>query len=208
MKALLAENLIIRSEEKKDYYFSELVAKRAFWNLHTPGCSEHYLVHRLRGDGSYIPELSRVAEYNRRIIGLIMYARAEVKSFSGSYEVLTFGPLCVDPEYQKMGVGGTLLDKTLELAGKTDFKAVVIYGEPEYYPRHGFSRCRDFSITAPDGSAPDPLMCRALEEKGLEEIHGIFREPPVYSDLPARKVDEFDLGFPFMKKLRLPGQWK
>ena len=40
--------IIIREECKEDYYQSELVTMRAFWNIHGPGCNEHLLVHKLR----------------------------------------------------------------------------------------------------------------------------------------------------------------
>lgn len=54
-------DIIIREERTEDWYDTEYVAKRAFWNLHHPGCDEHYLVHKLRSDSAYIPELSRLA---------------------------------------------------------------------------------------------------------------------------------------------------
>jgi hypothetical protein len=31
----------------------------AFWNLHAPGCDEHYLVHIMRKHEDFIPELER-----------------------------------------------------------------------------------------------------------------------------------------------------
>ena len=46
-------NLIIRKETKNDYYDTELMTMRAFWNLHGPGCNEHYLVHKLREAAEY-----------------------------------------------------------------------------------------------------------------------------------------------------------
>ena len=55
-------NIIIRKETKEDYHSTELMTRRAFWNLHGPGCNEHLLVHILRESRVYVPELSRVAE--------------------------------------------------------------------------------------------------------------------------------------------------
>uniref|UniRef100_UPI003BA9D606 hypothetical protein n=1 Tax=Clostridium tertium TaxID=1559 RepID=UPI003BA9D606 len=42
------KNLIIRDERESDYFNVEYMTKKAFWNLHVPGCNEHYLVHILR----------------------------------------------------------------------------------------------------------------------------------------------------------------
>ena len=53
--------VLIREERESDWFESECITKKAFWNLHVPGCNEHYLVHLLRSSEDYLPELSRVA---------------------------------------------------------------------------------------------------------------------------------------------------
>ena len=65
--------ILIRKETKADYFNTEHMVMRAFWNIHGPGCNEHYLVHILREDGAYLPEYSRVAELDGRIVGAIFY---------------------------------------------------------------------------------------------------------------------------------------
>ena len=198
---------IIRKEAPADYYDAELMTKKAFWNLHRPGCDEHLLVHKLRRDGSYVSELTRVAEKYGKIIGAIYYARARIESADGqSQEVLTFGPLCVDPEYQRQGIGGHLLEETLADAGALGFDGVVIFGEPDYYPRHGFVTCDNFSITTPEGENFSAFMARELCEGGL--CGGKFYEPAVYYDLPEKELEEFERGFPYMEKKVLPNQWQ
>ena len=67
-------NLIIRKETTNDYHGTELMTMRAFWNIHGPGCNEHLMVHKLRGADEYLPELSRVAELDGRIVGAIFYS--------------------------------------------------------------------------------------------------------------------------------------
>ncbi len=197
----------IREERPEDFFAAELVTKRAFWNLHRPGCDEHLLVHKLRKDESYLSELSRVAEKDGRIIGAIYYAKAKLVKESGEEKtIISFGPLCVDPDFQRMGVGGRLLDETLALAKTKGFSGVVIYGEPEYYPRHGFLTCDSFGVTTPDGKNFPAFMGIELVKGGLPS--GRFFEPAVYFDLPSEELDEFDKAFPYMEKLVLPGQWQ
>jgi predicted N-acetyltransferase YhbS len=94
------KNLVIRTETIEDYYNAEYMTKKAFWNLHRPGCDEHYLVHLLRKSDDYIEELSRVAELDGKIVGGIYYSKAYVLDGESKVDVLTFGPLCVDPEYR------------------------------------------------------------------------------------------------------------
>lgn len=42
------EKLIIRNETEQDYTIVENITREAFWNLHVPGCDEHYVAHVLR----------------------------------------------------------------------------------------------------------------------------------------------------------------
>ena len=99
----------IRNINDTDHYEIELVAKRAFWNLNMPGCDEHYLVHRLWNEPCYIPEISLAATTDEKVVGAILYSKAIIETDHSSIEVLTFGPLCVDPDHQKMGIGKKLL---------------------------------------------------------------------------------------------------
>ena len=46
------ESMIIRNEEERDFRAVEELTKKAFWNIHVPGCNEHYLAHILRNHGS------------------------------------------------------------------------------------------------------------------------------------------------------------
>ncbi|MCH3971762.1 MAG: N-acetyltransferase [Oscillospiraceae bacterium] len=202
-------DVTIRKEAPGDRYAAEYMTKKAFWNLHFPGCSEHYLVHRLRRDAAYLPQLSRVAEYKGQIVGAIYCAKAFVRSSEGKQlPVLTFGPLCVEPDFQKRGIGGQLLQTVMRLAGEAGWKGVVIYGETSYYPRFGFAAGTRFGITDEKGENPSALMAAELIPGGLAEISGQFYEPSVYINLPQSEVDQYDKLFPYLEKRVLPGQWK
>lgn len=203
----LKGKVIIREERESDYYETELVAKRAFWNLHVPGCNEHYLVHILRKSKDYLPELSRVAEVNGKIVGEIFYVMSYVMDGNKKIDVLTFGPLCVDPMYQNLGIGGRLLEETMEIARQKGYKAIIIFGEPYYYPRHGFKTCDNFGITTCDGENFDQFMGIELVKDGLKDIKGKFYESSAYEDSNSPKADEYDKSFPYMMKLKMPWQW-
>ena len=109
-------NIMIREERKEDYKATELLAMRAFWNIHGPGCNEHLLVHKLRTAKEYLPQISRVAELDGKIVGAILYSKALIYDEDTVHEVITFGPLAVEPTAQSLGVGGLLLKETLQLA--------------------------------------------------------------------------------------------
>lgn len=201
------ENIIIREERECEWFETESMTKRAFWNLHVPGCNEHYLVHILRSSDDYIPELSRVAEVNGKIVGTIMYSKSYVIDGEKKTEVLTFGPLCIDPDYQKRGIGGELLEITMQLAREQGYRAIIIFGEPEYYPRHGFKTCDNFNITTKDGKNFDAFMAIELIRGGLDGVKGKFYESEAFENSNSDKAEEYDKKFPYMEKLKLPGQW-
>ncbi len=203
----MLERLVIREETPADYYAAELMTKRAFWNLHRPGCDEHYLVHLLRDDPAYIPELSRVAELDGRIVGGIWYSWARVENEAETTPVLAFGPLCVDPGVQKKGVGSALLAHTMSLARQAGHNAIIIYGEPEYYPRFGFRTCEVFGITTPQGRNFPAFMGVELRPGTLADVRGKFYETETFQNLPPEAVGEYDKNFPYMPKLKLMGQW-
>lgn len=207
------KNMVIRNIEEKDYYEIEYLVKRAFWNINMPGCDEHYLVHRLLTERVYIPEISLLAEIEEKIAGVILYAGARIETDSGSVETLTFGPLCVEPEMQREGIGGAVLRESMRKARELGYTSILICGVPAYYPRFGFVTADKFGITMPDGSNFDAFMAIELAEGSLKGIRGKFYEPSVYSgDIHdaeyMRVVEEFDRGFPYMEKVVLPTQWR
>ena len=178
-------DLMIRPETPADYAATERMVQRAFWNIHGPGCNEHVLVRLIRSCPDYLPEYSRVAELDGKIVGAIFYTGAKLVSDSGTCDIVTFGPLAVEPTLQGGGVGRQLLEQTLALVKQAGYPGVCIYGEPEYYPKQGFRRCWDFGITDPEGKQFDALMVYPLNE--TTRLRGKLYESPVFEqcDDPA-----------------------
>lgn len=204
-KAYRPDELTIRPETPDDYFEAEAMTRRAFWNKHRPGCDEHLFLHKLRKDTAYLPQLSRLAAADGKIVGGVWYSRAVIRGENGEQPVLTFGPLCVDPEAQGRGVGERLVRETLVLAKEAGYAGVVIYGEPAYYPRVGFKTCDHFGITTPDGKNFPAFLAYELIPGALKA--GRFYESEVFEDLPQKELDVFDQQFPPMEKQHFPGQW-
>ena len=122
-------------------------------------------------------------------------------------EILTFGPLCVLPEWQGCGIGGVLLEKTLELARQQEFEGVVIFGELDYYPLYGFKTCENFGITTIEGKNFDAFLGIELVEDGLAEFGGRFIEPKVFEELSEEENGEFTKNFSTSVKQKFPCQW-
>ena len=76
--------MIIRLEQPQDYREVENLTREAFWNVYRPGCTEHYVLNQYRNNTAFIPELDLVMEEDDRIIGHIMFSKAEITLTDGS----------------------------------------------------------------------------------------------------------------------------
>ena len=189
-------NLIIRKEETRDYNETELMTMRAFWNIHGPGCNEHLMVRRIRESEDYIPEISRVAELDGKIAGAIYYTKAKIVEGDKIHNVITFGPLAVEPTLFGTGIGRALLEETIELARKEGYSGIVLAGEPYYYPKLGFQLCANYGITDANDETYDALMCLPLNDS-FSSVHGRLIESPVFENCDDEKaLEEISSEFP------------
>ena len=57
----MKENIIIRLERENEYHEVENLVKGEFSGMCiAPGCLEHYVLHQLRNDPAFVPELDFV----------------------------------------------------------------------------------------------------------------------------------------------------
>ena len=194
-------NIRIRLETPADHYAVEELTREAFWKIHWGDgqqiCDEHLLVHKLRKSPFFVPELNFVAEIGGKLVGHIIYSKSRIETDLGEvYETLTFGPISVLPEHQNMGIGKKLMRHTFEEAKRLGYRAVIIFGHPDYYPRVGFRRAAEYGITTSDGRTFDPFMAYPLYDGALDGIHGRYYIDPVYDSLTQEDTLEFDKKFP------------
>jgi len=193
-------NISFRHETPADYYAVEEMTREAFWYYWEDDrriCDEHMLVNRLRSIAAFVPELDYVAELDGRIIGHIIFTKSRIKADDGrSYETLTFGPLTVMPEFQNRGVGKALMLHSFDKARQLGYRAVIIFGHPDYYPRVGFKRAVEFGLTTVTGITFDAFMALPLYDGALNGIHGTVHLNFVYEQLTQKDALEFDKRFP------------
>jgi predicted N-acetyltransferase YhbS len=197
-------NILLRLEEEKDYRSVENLTREAFWNIYRPGCCEHLIIHNMRNAKEFIKELDYVAICDDEIAGNIVYAKTKITG-TITEEVLTFGPLSVLPMYQKTGIGKKLIEHTINKSKEMGFKAIIIYGNPQYYERFGFKSGKEYGITDMEGNYNDALMALELFPKALEHINGKFFEGEVYN-INKKELEAFEKGFPHKEKLVLDTQ--
>lgn len=200
-------NIEIRKEKENEYFETEAVVKRAFYNKFEQGCNEHLMVHVLRDHPVCLKDFCRVAVVDGHVAGVIMYFKAKVATEDGEIEVASFGPLCVDHKYKNHGIGGKLLEETIPLVKKAGYPGILIMGEPEYYPKHGFNRAGSFGLTDAEGNVYDAFMGIELKPGALHIPGGRFIEPEEICEFPDEEVAAFDSKFDYLNKAIRPLQW-
>lgn len=162
--------MLIRKETPKDYEEVYAVVKAAFDSAEEADGNEQDLVNSLRRGGSFVPELSLVAEQDGRIIGHILFTEAAV----GTATVLALAPLSVHPDYQRQGVGSALIAAGHKVAAGLGYPYSVVLGHETYYPRLGYRPASSFGIQPPFDVLEKNFMAIRLREDA-PSVHGALR---------------------------------
>jgi len=196
----------IRKEEEKDYERVEEITRKAFWNLYIPGCIEHYLVHVMRSHKDFLQELDLVIEVDNQVIGNIMYTKTKlIDEFGEEKDILTFGPVCILPEYQRKGYGKKLIEYSFEQAVALDYDVIVIFGNPGNYVSRGFMSCKKFNVCLENGTYPAAMMVKELKPNVLDGRKWFYYQSPVF-EIDEQEAERFDEGLESMEKKYLPSQ--
>ncbi|MBR4333670.1 MAG: N-acetyltransferase [Clostridia bacterium] len=206
------ESIVIRREEEKDFRAVENLVRESFWNVYRPGCQEHFVLHRLRNDPAFVPELDLVMEKDGELIGQNMFMRAHIQADDGkSIPIMTMGPICIAPKYKRQGYGKLLLDASLEQAAALGCGALCFEGNILFYGKSGFTYASRFGIRyhdLPEDADATFFLCRELIPGYLNGVTGVYGPPEGYfaAEQEPEAFEAFDAQFPPKEKLKLPGQ--
>ena len=203
------DGINIRLETENDYRAVEELTRNAFWNVYKPGADEHYYVHMMRKHPDFIPELAFVLEKDGAIIGNIMYTKAWLEDETGKRkEIVSFGPLCVAPEYQRQKLGKMLIEYSFDVARKMGYDVNINFGNPGNYVSRGLVSCKKKNVSYfQKGNYPTALLvCELIPGvlDGKEWMYIASTAADCCEDTAA--VEAFDKGFPPKEKRKLPGQ--
>jgi predicted N-acetyltransferase YhbS len=190
----------IRLEEENDYRNVEFMTREAFWNVYKPGCDEHLIVHKIRKVPAFVKELCFVAYDNDKIVGNIIYSKAKViNGKNKEFEILCMGPIGVLPTYQGQGVGSLLMNCSIEKAKQLGYKAIIIFGNQNYYHRFGFKNAKKYGIQTSSGENFEEFMALELYDGALDGISGKFYEDEVFK-INQDELEIFEKEFPHKEK--------
>ncbi|GAB2668104.1 N-acetyltransferase [Gordonia jinhuaensis] len=119
------------------------------------------LVDALRDDDAWVPELSVVAvdPDSDEPVGYALLTRCRIDD----EPALALAPCAVQPRYQGVGVGSSVIEAALDFARNAGEQVVVVLGHPGYYPRFGFTRASEHGVKLSIDVPDDALMVLSLD---------------------------------------------
>ena len=206
---------MIRKERESEQRQVEELTRDAFWNIYRPGCTEHFVLNQYRNNPDFIPELDLVMEEDGRIIGHVMFSKAELVLPDGTRKPSwTFGPISILPDYQRKGYGLRLLEHALEEARKKGVGFICMEGNIDFYRHAGFELASNFNIHYHDFPKEDSvpfflakeLIPGWLKANGIDEA--TYCPPKGYfvADDNPEAFEQYEATFSPKEKMRLPGQ--
>ncbi|MGL5937185.1 MAG: GNAT family N-acetyltransferase [Phocaeicola sp.] len=168
--------VVIRQEVVEDYAMVFDLIERAFRSEKESDHKEQFLVTRLRGTESFIPQLSLVAVLGSKIVGHILLTQIKI----GDATSLALAPVSVLPEYQRDGVGSMLIKEAHLKAKELGYNSIILLGHKDYYPRFGYVKAEKFGIKLPFDVPSEFVMAIELLPDALENISGTVEYHPTF----------------------------
>lgn len=203
---------IIRTEKACDQRDVENLTREAFWDVYRPGCVEHYVLNQYRSNPDFIPELSLVMEVKGKVIGHVMYSKAEIVKDDGSVlPAWTFGPISIHPDYKRQGYGLKLLQHSIEKARTLGIGVLCMEGNIDFYKHAGFVVASELKIHyhgEPKESEVPYFLAQELIPGYLDGVEGTYHTPKGYfvADENPEAFAAYEATFPGKEKHVLEGQ--
>ena len=202
----------IRLEQPEDYREVENLTREAFWNVYAPGCVEHYVLNQYRSNSDFIKELDFVMDEDGKIIGHVMYSKAEIIKEDGTVlPAWTFGPISIHPDYKRKGYGLKLLRYSLERARAMGIGVICMEGNIDFYKHAGFVLASSLNIhyhAEPKDAEVPYFLAQELIPGYLKGIEGTYHTPKGYYVAFENKeaFDAYEETFPKKEKKQQEGQ--
>jgi putative acetyltransferase len=143
---------------------------------------EAQLVDALRAAARSEGDVSLVATIDGRVVGHILFTPITIEP-PVDRRIAGLAPMAVRPEHQRSGIGSQLIRAGLDECRGAGYRAVVVLGHPEYYPRFGFVPAHTFGLTCEFPSPPEAFMVIALENGALNGVRGLVRYRPEFASV-------------------------
>jgi putative acetyltransferase len=162
--------IIIRSEKSTDVEAITEVTIAAFKNHPISRHTEQFIVKALRDANALT--ISLVAEIDGKVVGHIAFSPVTISDGSPNWHGV--GPVSVLPEYQRRGIGKSLIHEGLSLLKALGSKGCALVGDPKYYERFGF---RNIPELTHEGVPQEVFLALPFDKKvpqGIVTFHEGF----------------------------------
>lgn len=174
-------DITIRPERQGDLPVILDLVEKAFENVEKSDHQEQYLVKRLHGSDTFIPELSLVALNGEDVIvGYILLTEVKIVSENSTTVSLAVAPLAVHPAYRNNGIGGMLIEEAHKIARAMGYGSAVLLGHKNYYPRFGYGKAIDNDIRFPFDAPQECCMVIELLPDALSGVSGTVHYPECF----------------------------
>jgi len=137
---------------------------------------EAILTSELLSDKTAEPIISLLAFHNDKAVGHILFTKAYGADNTMMH---ILAPLAIVPEYQRLGIGGMLINEGLRLLKQLGSEIVFVLGHKEYYPKYGFQPgAESFGFPAPydiPEKYADYWMYQVIADKEFGAVKGKIR---------------------------------
>jgi predicted N-acetyltransferase YhbS len=155
-------NIIIRPETVRDYNAISSLTYTSFINWRPRDfVDEPILIDNLRHNEQFNPELSLVAELEGEIIGHVLLSPFTFYMQGVAKKGLWLAPLCVDPRFQRSGIGGLLMVEAHRVAAQKGFVMSLLCGHDTYYPKFGYLN-KLFALNGAKITVESPFLTEQL----------------------------------------------
>ena len=166
-------------------------------------------MHMLRKHPDFIPELTFVLELDGEIVGSIMYTKSKLMDEDGNIKnIVTLGPLCISPKYQRQRFGKILIEHSFDTAIGMGYDVNINFGNPGNYVSRGFVSCKKKNVSfGVEGNYPVALLVHELIPGVLDGKKWMYipsTASECCNDIAA--VEEFDKLFEPKEKCWMPSQ--
>jgi putative acetyltransferase len=162
--------LTIRPETPADEDSIEQVTRRAFLSHPYSHQTEQFIIRSLRK--AHELTVSLVAEDASRIVGHIALSPVTVGDAVGWYGL---GPISVEPEYQRRGIGRALMESGLAELRRIGANGCVLVGDPAFYTRFGFESNPDLTVNGIPQEFCLSLAIGTSSARGNVQFHPAFQ---------------------------------
>ncbi len=160
----------IRPEEFADEEFIRAVTTSAFLEAEHSDGNEASIVDGLRNTGALT--ISLVAANDGTIVGHVAFSPVMIDGIHDGWFGL--GPVSVNPNYQREGVGAALIEAGLADLRREGAKGCVVLGDPDYYRRFGFAVDPDLRLPGVPPEYFQRLSFNGQPQRGSVTYHPAF----------------------------------